>query len=113
MASRMLSHSPLCQTAHFMPCPQCLMYIQYSTICVAVDVDECQFSDECVTLHGNLCLNTVGSYTCDCIANGFQLGVSGHSCEGARSNDMLNNGARNFYAASNYFILFGKKGVFD
>ena len=49
------------------------------------DVDECHFTDECRTLHGNLCVNTIGSYTCECRAPGFHLADSGHSCEGAKT----------------------------
>lgn len=50
-----------------------------------LDVDECQFSDECKALFGNRCVNTPGSYTCDCRAPSFVLATSGSSCQGKQT----------------------------
>ncbi|XP_077866736.1 coagulation factor XIII B chain-like, partial [Saccoglossus kowalevskii] len=39
------------------------------------DIDECTLTGQC--LHGGICINTVGSFTCDCDGTGYE----GSTCE--------------------------------
>ena len=50
-------------------------------LCLCPDVDECLVSDVC---HGQLCLNTPGSYSCRSCGAGLQLSEDGYGCEGKK-----------------------------
>lgn len=36
------------------------------------DINECLFTSECLEMYGNECINTEGSYYCNCIGDGFK-----------------------------------------
>ena len=46
--------------------------------CMYADIDECT---EGISQCNQLCINTIGSFTCDCIS-GFIIDVDGRTCDG-------------------------------
>ena len=50
----------------------------YPRMPIPIDINECmEGTDTCQ----RLCLNTIGSYSCDCIT-GYRLATDGYSCIG-------------------------------
>ena len=64
--------------APFVICLQVLQQL-YFVACFCADVDECAYSKG--RCH-QVCVNTVGSYTCNCTAPYFTLNRNGYSCDG-------------------------------
>lgn len=52
-------------------------------MCLCPDVDECLVANMCP---GQLCENTLGSYTCRSCGAGLQLSEDGYICEGKTAN---------------------------
>lgn len=61
------------------------------------DIDECSTINDCQ----QLCVNTVGSYSCNC-DEGFSLSDDGHNCTGMVYQNISNI---SFYIIAHCFIL--------
>lgn len=55
---------------------------------LVTDVDECEAVPG--VCHGGICLNTIGSYRCDC-REGFQRNLISNTCEGQSEDFIIRN----------------------